>query len=252
MKDFNKLHVSAIVCLLLASALILCSLPDPAAGKNINPGILPPQSAAFGMSYGEWGAAWNRWMISFPADTNPVLDQTGEDALLGQQGHVFFLAGTFGGTVVRTVTVPTGKALFFPLANWGLTYPEDVPAELNAEEGETWMRQLLNDTFDNLDISSLGCEVDGVPINNIKSYRAQSAAYAMDFPAGCASVTGALGLSNRPGGGVPYEVGMHYPNVSDGYWIMLAPLSKGTHTIHIFWGDYLDVTYHLTVGSEKK
>lgn len=250
MKNFNKLHVSAIVCLLLASALILCSLPDPAAGKNFNPGILPPQSAAFGKSYAEWGVAWNQWMIPFPTETNPVLDPTGEFALLGQQGHVFFLTGTFGGTVVRTVTVPTGKALFFPLANWGLTYPEDAPLGLTPEEGEAWMRQLLNVTFDNLDISLLGCEVDGVPINNIKSYRAQSAAYAMDFPVDCTSVTD--WLSNRPGGGVPYEPGMHYPNISDGYWIMLAPLSKGTHTIRIFWGDYLDVTYHLTVGSEKK
>jgi hypothetical protein len=41
-------------------------------------------------------------------------------------------------------------------------------------------------------------------------------------------------------------------SVSDGFWILLAPLSVGEHTIH-FGGTFtqsdftLDVTYHLTV-----
>ena len=42
--------------------------------------------------------------------------------------------------------------------------------------------------------------------------------------------------------------------VSDGYWVMLAPLPKGEHTIHILAssdvlvGGLLDVTYHITVA----
>ena len=49
--------------------------------------------------------------------------------------------------------------------------------------------------------------------------------------------------------------GSSQPAVSDGYWIMLAPLSPGTHTIHFTAGiDNLvlqDVTYHLTVAGSR-
>ena len=44
-------------------------------------------------------------------------DTTGEFASLGQSGPVWFLAGTFGSTVTRTVTIPAGKTLFFPILN---------------------------------------------------------------------------------------------------------------------------------------
>ncbi|MBI4583834.1 MAG: hypothetical protein HY717_07405 [Planctomycetes bacterium] len=39
-------------------------------------------------------------------------------------------------------------------------------------------------------------------------------------------------------------------SVSDGVWLFLAPLSRGSHTIHFevsFPGFPLDVTYHLTI-----
>jgi hypothetical protein len=53
--------------------------------------------------------------------------------------------------------------------------------------------------------------------------------------------------------GIP--VGTYAPNVSDGYWLMVPPLSAGTHTIHVkgvisggpFGGTDIDVTYRLTV-----
>ena len=57
---------------------------------------------------------------------NPLLDQTGQNAALGQSGEVWFLAGTTGGSAERTVTVPPGKALFFPIVNnlWiNIPYP---------------------------------------------------------------------------------------------------------------------------------
>lgn len=136
MKGFNRIHVSAIVCVLLVAVSSLRSLPALAAGRNMNPGVMPPQSAAFGKSYAEWGAAWWQWELNAPIDNNPILDTTGEFANFAQQGPVFFLAGSFGEEVVRYVTMPTGKALFFPVANWILTYPEDVPVDVNASDVE--------------------------------------------------------------------------------------------------------------------
>jgi len=62
------------------------------------------------------------------ADINPLLDQTGANAAIGQSGPVWFLAGTTGGTAERAITVPAGKSLFFPLVNnvWICT-PVDPP-----------------------------------------------------------------------------------------------------------------------------
>ena len=50
---------------------------------------------------------------------NPQLDGTGENALVGQRGSIWFLADSFsGGTVVRNmVFVPEGTALFLPVVN---------------------------------------------------------------------------------------------------------------------------------------
>jgi hypothetical protein len=49
--------------------------------------------------------------------------------------------------------------------------------------------------------------------------------------------------------GVPADT--YGPMVTDGYYLMLAPLSAGAHTIHftasLGGGFHLDVTYHLTV-----
>ena len=50
--------------------------------------------------------------------------------------------------------------------------------------------------------------------------------------------------------------GTYAPLVSDGYWLMLAPLAAGAHTIHFkssitggpFAGTTTEVTYHLTIG----
>jgi len=32
-----------------------------------NPGVLPPNSHAFGMTYNEWSAKWWQWAVNIPA-----------------------------------------------------------------------------------------------------------------------------------------------------------------------------------------
>src|SRR5262245_28159783 len=66
-------------------------------GSQANPRIFPPQSIPYGKSYGEWSAAWWRWAAAFPVNSNPLLDQTGANAALGQSNSVWFLAGNTGG-----------------------------------------------------------------------------------------------------------------------------------------------------------
>ena len=82
--------------------------------------------------------------------------------------------------------------------------------------------------------------MDGVALQNVNGYRVQSPATPFTT-----SVDNILGVPAGSSGLL----------VSDGYWIMVPPLSKGAHEIHCtgllgsgpFAGFSQDVTWHLTV-----
>jgi len=89
----------------LAPALLLCLVTGTArcGDGNPNPGVLPPDGTAWGMTYGEWGAAWWNWALSSPFETNPLTDTTGEFCHTNQAGNVFFLAGFLDLVTVHTL-----------------------------------------------------------------------------------------------------------------------------------------------------
>lgn len=195
-----------------------------------NPGIAPPGSEPYGASYSEWSARWWQWVYSIPADHNPVVDTAGENAAQGQHGPVWFLAGNFGGTTVREVTVPSGKALFFPVLNqnW-VQFPTDPPYTIPE------LRALVRPFMDN---ATLSCVIDGRAVKNLPLYREDSVVFTTTVPDG-----NLLGL----------PAGAYAPCIDNGYYLMLEPPRRGRHTIHFTGtnsdGSFtLDVTYHLTVG----
>lgn len=253
--------------LVLAAAVLTVAALALAGTGNPKPRVLPPQSHPFGKTYGEWGAAWSQWSFMTTTENCPVTDTTGARALVNQSGQVYFLAGTFGenpGTpwaapnpVTRTVTIPTGIALCIPSSNWGLVYPEDLPGVL-PEDAVASMYEWLNAWFDPMPEADLECEVDGVAVKDLKSYRAQSEPFQIYAPA--------VNVQNDlmdyftethpcypfdPPPWYPYYAEGWHLSVSDGYYVMLAPLLAGAHTIHIRTGPaespFCDVYYNLTV-----
>jgi hypothetical protein len=69
-----------------------------------------------GHSPGEWTAQWWRW--AFNQSVEPYLDPDGRLCELGQQGPVWFLAGTDGTfRPKRHCEVPEGKYLLVPVIN---------------------------------------------------------------------------------------------------------------------------------------
>jgi hypothetical protein len=68
---------------------------------------------------------WMRWALEQPWSTGPVTDPSGASCGQDQEGPLFFLAGTIGGSVTRQCTIPAGKKLFFPLVNYWCGYPEE-------------------------------------------------------------------------------------------------------------------------------
>ncbi len=221
-----RLSITAIILGLMMLA------PVVAGAANQNPGILPPDSKPYGLSYGEWSAKWWQWALSIPTDRNPLIDTTGEFCGEEQSGNVWFLAGTFGGSATRTCTIPAGKAILFPIINAECSTVEgngETKAELSA---------CAKDLIDLVTVKE--ATVDGVSLQNLDSYRVQSPLFTFTIPP-----DNILGIDT---GGTSESSN----SVSDGYWILLAPLSVGEHTVHFRgvvpeFNFETEVTYELTV-----
>ncbi len=203
-------------------------------GNQGNSRIVPPQAHSFGQTYGEWGDAWWYWVLTIPTDVNPMCDTTGANAAVGQSGDVWFLAGNGCGlaSAVRTVTVPADKALFFPIYNWVWVNMPALGDNPWSPEQEAFARQFLAEQMDAA--SGFVCQIDGVEVLNITSYRCQTPA------------DGPFMVSLPEGNMFGVEPGTYGPTVADGIFLMLKPLPVGQHTIH--WNSPNgEVTYHLTV-----
>ena len=193
---------------------------------SATPHVAAAGSSVAGQSLAEWTADWWRWAFETPTGQNPLADTTGANAGVNQPKNVFFLAGNFGGTTVRTVTIPTGTRVFFPVLNY-VAFEEGTVEEMRAAAAASVA-----------DPREMHATVDGAPVGgDILSHREISPVFDIELPA-----DNIIGLPPR----------VYEPAVSDGYWLMLSPLKPGEHTIN-FGGTgndgsfTLDVTYDVEV-----
>jgi len=219
-------------CLAMVWALGGCGDGSNSPGFG---GVWSPQTKPYGQTYGEWAAQWWKWALSFPADENPMLDPTGAFGDQGQSGPVWFLAGTWGEDTERTVVVPSRKALFFPILNkvWISTEPGDP----QTAEG---IRAIVKPIIDSA--TDMVCQIGDVTVDNLPRFRTESPLFEVALPA-----NNVYGIAE----------GTYGPSLDQGFYLMVAPLRAGQHTIH-FSGvipagpghenpSALDMTYHLTV-----
>jgi len=233
----------------LGALLALLSLVFPLSaqpGGNPNPQVLPPHAAPHGHTYGEWGARWWQWALAQPAAVNPLFDTTGAYCGQGQLGPVWFLAGAFGGTFVRSCSVPAGKALFFPVVNqeWDNFVCVEPDSTLDVAGLRAFAKSVI-DLTSGLAVTVDGASVQGLGTGLTTSYRVTSPVFSYTLPP--ANVVLALGCADA-------APGTYTPIVDDGVYLMLAPLPAGPHIIRIqaenpAFGFFLDVTYNLVVGS---
>ena len=247
--QIKSLLVRGLIPALLAAAILACGVVSLARaegkGSTGNPGVVPPQSKSHGKTYGEWAVEWWQWALSIPADRNPLTDSTGEFAGEGQDGPVWFVPGTFAEDVERSYNVPAGKALFIPVFNWifGSGVFDCDPTVPGVPCVVCDLQVLAATNTETAQI--LEVTIDGVPVKDVAQYRASSPGpFSIVYPEN--SVVG-----------VPE--GVYFPQVTDGYWLMLAPLSVGTHEIRLhvvapntIYGDYeFNVIHHITVTPGK-
>lgn len=110
----------------LVSACSATSAPSSTADTSSSPtkAATPPTLPAGGtpstrakLSAADLQGHWWTWAASSVSDSNPVSDQDGHLCAQGQTAGIWFLAGTFGGTVTRSCTVPAAVPVAFPLVN---------------------------------------------------------------------------------------------------------------------------------------
>ena len=173
-----------------------------------------------------------KWALGAPASGNPLLDEDGVLAQVGNNGPVFFVAGSIlGAPTVRTFTVPAGRPIFFPVINNLLI--ETPPPECAGSVACALAR--VSPFID--DATALKATLDGLNLlaTGVSAFRQTSSAlFSIALPDD--------NLFGAPKGS--------YDAVSDGYWVAVEGLSAGPHTL-IFGatseGLLVDVTANLRV-----
>jgi len=206
----------------------------------VNAQVIPPTQTIQGLTYGDWSAKWAQFAYGIPADRNPLmLDEPRYDCTVGQSGNVWFLTGRLGahpGYLTRYCTMPSGKYLFFPIVD----YTNDNFVVVDKAVGPftvkslDWtdystddLRKAIKDGMDT--VTQMQCSIDGVTVDlgstsaTGSRYRVQSPVFHYWVPIN--------NIFDIPVPIYPGTVGI--PGVvADGVYLMLAPLSKGTHTIY--------------------
>lgn len=225
-----------IATCLVTSAALLVFVPVLGAspnGSQGNPEVLPPNSSFRGHTYAEWSAKWWQWAFSLGANENPITTGGAAPCTNGQTGNVWFLVGVGGPTTILC-TVPPGTALFFPIINTECSDLESPPFHGDTPEERATCATSSVDTF-----TGLAAVIDRKVVQNPTAYRVQSGDFEFTVPENnIAGVPGpASGLSS-----------------ADGFYLLLHPLSAGTHIIQIVGAltspvpTTINTTYIIQVG----
>jgi hypothetical protein len=234
----SKNHLQSIIAygfIIVIVAFVSSSVILSARGDSINPAVYPTDSKPYGTSYGQWTGKWWKWMLSSPQNVSPLTDQNGKNCGQNQNGPVWFLVGTTGGSATRSCTIPANKSILFPVINSECSYSERPT--LKTEADLIRCAKLQNAATTNLQAS-----LDGVNIQQLDTYRVTSPLFNLTFPTN--NVFGSpVGTTQA---------------VADGWYVFLHPLTPGKHELH-FSGltpanpttgtnNYsVDLTYHLMV-----
>ncbi len=192
--------------------------------KTGNPQYYEAGEKPFGVRYEDWSAQWWQWATSIPASVNPLLDATGAHVAVGQRGNVWFLAENVGGVNERETTIPSNVSLFFPVFN--AIYFQDASEE---PVPEAEIRALLTEFLSTT--STLEVSLDHQPLPREAIQHIQSDLFTTLFP------------ENNIFSEFDVHKGFYNPSMDEGFYVMLKPLSPGTHVLKIRGGDDTFSTY---------
>lgn len=209
-----------------ASCMVLAAPQNKTAVRPI-----PPQATPYGLSFGELGQRYWKWMFSLPDTGHPAYEQ-GEvvSGLLNQPKHYFILESGNPGTWEREVQISPGKGIFFTLGDgcWAsLDY--DPPATV-----DDLLAEIL-EIYSTVEVF-VEAELDGQRID-IRRHFTISDPFM-------------LTVGEDPLFGAGQGTG---PAIAAGWFVMLPPLSAGSHTMRLkveapdYGGYFSETTYHINV-----
>ena len=166
------------MCLLLVCVACGAGAPPPtndsaadlrSEQSNPNPMLYPEDSKVDGRSLGRWSELLWTWIYSAPIDHVPLLDPTGADCAVNQNGPVWFLAAvpgsSLGTDVTRTCTIPRNKSVMVQLASTLNDYPCPDP-NFHPAPGQSLYDFLISPIKPLFDgETGFSVTLDGVPIH---------------------------------------------------------------------------------------
>ncbi len=236
--------------ILVAACTLAVAQPSAAASQdgsqrpNPNQVLFPKESHPYGADMATWGERAAQWIYAQPLEHNPLLDQTGADCGVDQQGPVWFIppiAGppVFSGT--RSCSVPRHTAILLDIGHDTNTYPCPDP-KFRPAPGQSLYDFLIQTDLPIMDsVNLLEVSLDGRPFEDVLSYRFISDDLFL--------ITGDTSLVQRVD---PCITGSAQPAIVDGFFMMFKPLTTGQHTIRVHgtntFGDDKTFTYHLRIA----
>ncbi len=220
-----KKHTSLVLTTVLAVTGLVAAPGSARAQGQCEPEhpwvrIVPPGAKFHGKTYGQWAASFWQWALALPLEGHPFLDTPEYDFSAHQKGSVWYWSSP-DGPITRTVTLPADKALFLTIRDVETSTLEPPPfygaTEADQRANTHWFADHIVNVF---------CIIDGAPVPNLQQYRFATPQFHFTAP-------------------TPWvfaDVGGHGTSVGEGYFLMLADLSPGRHTIH--YGG----TFHFDAG----
>lgn len=187
--------------------------------------VFAPDAIVAGRSIADWTAAWWTWAMQAPASRNPIADTTGAFADVDNSGPVFFVAGSDGsaGPVTRSFDVPAGRPLLVPLINFFDTEPSILDGGAPLADRQYAANVVVDNWVDAVDTGSLFASIDGTAVPDLAQHL---------------QVTGLFSMGPTRAGSVIESYGVSVGDVLDptkaaGYWLMIAGLAPGAHSLHL-------------------
>ena len=168
---------------------------------------------------------WWQWVMAIPNSHSPIFDKNGNRCGIAQRGDVWFLAGSTGGKVIRSCTVPAGVKLFVPAVNT-FCFPDAVFSD-------SFCVTDSDNFIDSFASGSVVIAVDGAPVATTDVRDETDFNFTVD-------ANGIFGA----------KPGVYRATIARGHWSLIEPLAPGAHVVTIdasgpLFG--LSVRYNLNV-----
>lgn len=214
------------IALLASSLLALSLVPAASAGQPPTRGIMPANANVHGYSMVDIANAWSLWAWGTAADENPLLAVRCEPSPIDPR--IWFLPVSLGGEWEATCDVPPGT--FLVLLPGGVECSNLEPEPFfGADAAE--LTQCAEDFFNEINVVEV--TVNGTTVTDLDDY-----VFTTDV------------VTLPPNNLLSADSGI---SLSMGWWLVLSPMSRGTHTVRAFdasdtFGFEAGITITINVG----